>query len=239
VTVVPSRVRITVSDTGQGISPEFIQHIFDPFRQAQRTHARSHEGLGLGLAIVKNLVERHQGTISCHSEGASKGSTFTVELPLLESYAASHRPSAAMPEAMAQSDRSKVFVAPLAGLHALVVEDDPDSRDLVEAVLCGFGAQVTCVDSAGAAIRALAACRPDVLVSDIGLPDEDGLSLIRRIRKMQGLEGLPAIALSAYASRHDVRQALAAGFQVHVAKPLDPDQLGTIVADTINGQEGR
>ena len=241
VTMVPSRVRITVSDTGQGISPEFIQHIFDPFRQAQRTHARSHEGLGLGLAIAKNLVERHQGTISCHSEGAGKGSTFTVELPLLESYALSHRPniSAATSDAMAPSDRPTGFPAPLAGLHALVVEDDPDSRDLVEAVLCGFGAQVTSVDSAGAAIRALAAHRPDVLVSDIGLPDEDGLSLIRRIRKMQGLESLPAIALSAYASKQDVRQALAAGFQVHVAKPLDPDQLGTIVADTINGQDGR
>ncbi len=123
----------------------------------------------------------------------------------------------------------------LAGIHALVVEDDPDSSELVEVVLRRFGADVTCVATVGAALGALAARRPDVLVSDIGLPDEDGLALIRRVRKTQSLAGLPAIAVSAYASRHNVRQALAAGFQAHLAKPIEPSQLGKLIATVLSG----
>lgn len=211
--------------------------VLDPFRQAQQTYAQSSEHRGRGQAAANDLVELHQRDITRNFEEAGQGSSFIVKLPLFDNYASLHRPcNSAIPQPPAASDdRSKVTPDQLAGFHALVVEDDPDSRDLVEEILCGFGARVTCVDTAEAAIRALVDCRPDVLVSDIGLPDLDGLTLIRRIRKMQGLEGLPAIALSAYASRQDVRRALAAGFQAHIAKPLDPDQLGTIVANAING----
>lgn len=123
----------------------------------------------------------------------------------------------------------------LSGVHALVVEDDPDSSELVEAILRRFGADVTCVGTVGAALGALAVRRPDVLVSDIGLPDDDGLTLIRRIREMRDLAALPAIALSAYASRRDISQALAAGFQAYIAKPVEPDQLGRMIADVVNG----
>ena len=122
----------------------------------------------------------------------------------------------------------------LVGVYALVVEDDPDSSELVEIVLRRFGAEVTCVATVSAALSALEARRPDVLISDIGLPDEDGLALIRRVRKTEGLACLPAVALSAYASRNDVRQALAAGFQSHVAKPLEPSQLGNIIANLVS-----
>jgi CheY-like chemotaxis protein len=123
----------------------------------------------------------------------------------------------------------------LSGVHALVVEDDPDSSELVETILRRFGADVTCVATVRAALGALAVRRPDVLVSDIGLPDDDGLTLIRRVREMQELAALPAIALSAYASRRDISQALAAGFQAYIAKPIEPDQLGKIIADVVNG----
>jgi CheY-like chemotaxis protein len=146
-----------------------------------------------------------------------------------------HNSSTCPPEANAPSRSASGFPELLSGLHALVVEDDPDSSELVETILRRFGADVTCVATVRAALGALAQRRPDVLVSDIGLPDDDGLTLIRRIRGMQELAALPAIALSAYASRRDITQALAAGFQAYIPKPIEPHQLGKIIADVVNG----
>lgn len=222
---------LSVADTGHGIAPEFLPFVFEPFRQGRRTHARSQEGLGLGLAIVKHLVELHGGSVSAASEGVGLGTTISIELPLAsaapvaetrEASAAGDVPNAAMQRAASE--------ALLRGVHALIVEDDPDGCELLETVLRGFGATVTTAGTARDAYSQLCARRPDVLVSDIGLPDEDGLALIRRVRETADLAGLPAVALTAYASKRDVAQALAAGFQAHVAKPVAPQELGSAIA---------
>ncbi len=225
--------RLVVSDTGQGMTPEFLAVAFEPFRQAQRTHARSQEGLGLGLAIVKHLIDLHGGSVRAESAGAGLGSTITIELPLAPTSHARHSlpstpPGAVTPAAgVAESE----LAAPiLRGVRALVVEDDPDGCELLETVLRGFGATVTTANSARNAFELMESERPDVVVSDIGLPDEDGLSLIRRVRQTAGLSDLPAVALTAYASKRDVAQALAAGFQAHVAKPVEPRALGLAIA---------
>jgi PAS domain S-box-containing protein len=223
---------LSVKDTGHGIATEFLPFVFEPFRQGRRTHARSQEGLGLGLAIVKHLVELHGGSVRAESEGTGHGTTIVVALPL-----------AAAPSSIDSRDAGGISVSPseppppqtdqealLSGVHALVVEDDPDGCELLETVLKSFGAKVTTAGTARDAYTALCAERPDVLVSDIGLPDEDGLALIRRVRETEGFAGLPAVALTAYASKRDVAQALAAGFQAHVAKPVAPQELGTTIA---------
>ena len=225
---VRSDVRISVSDTGVGIPPGFLPHVFDRFWQADSSITRAQGGLGLGLAIVRHLVEVHGGTVNAHSEGEGKGATFAVQMPV----------RAVAPEALPppRSDARPVEERPdppaaeriLSGVDVLVVDDEPDARDLVAAVLSRCGAQVRTASTVDDAIRQLKERRPQVLLSDLGLPNEDGYALIRRVREIDG--EVPAAALTAYASVDDHKSALAAGFQAHVSKPVEPSDLVLLVA---------
>ncbi len=219
--------RLEIKDDGPGIAPEFLPVMFDRFKQADNGAHRAQRGLGLGLAIVKHLVELHGGTVSAHSDGIGKGARFVVTLPIgLPAATGSIAPAAAAaPEAapVAAAERGA-----LSGIYALLVEDDPDGCDLMQMMLRRFGAEVTAVSTAAAALESVRARRPDVLVSDIGLPDGDGFQLLKRVRESN--QDLPAVAVTAYASRQDVAKALAAGFQAHVAKPVEPSQLSAAVA---------
>jgi PAS domain S-box-containing protein len=225
-----SDVCVRVTDTGVGIASDVIPYVFDPFRQADASTTRIHGGLGLGLAIVKQLVVAHGGTVRAQSEGEGRGATFTVTLPAIGVVrAVSEPPSApgALPGAVAAA-------APrLEGLTVLVVDDEEDALLLVEELLCERGAKVTAVRSAPEALAALENSKPDVIVSDIGMPEMDGYALLRQIRALPVSRGgrTPAIALTAYARREDAQRAFAAGFQMHVSKPADPVQLATIVAN--------
>jgi len=225
------RAEIRVQDAGTGISREFLPFVFDRFRQADSSHSRAHTGLGLGLAIVRHLVELHGGTVRAESDGVDRGSTFIVTLPL------GIAPSSALEPDWLESSPSvksgRVMLAPrLDGLTVLFVEDDADAREVVTQMLGRYGAQVIAVESAAMALDALATSRPDVLVSDIGLPHSDGYALIREIRSRAPEEGghIPAIAVTGYARVEDGRRALAAGFQMHLAKPVEPTELVALVA---------
>ncbi|GAB4381538.1 MAG: ATP-binding protein [Elainellaceae cyanobacterium] len=217
--------QIQVIDTGQGIRAEFLPHVFDRFRQADGSITRAHGGLGLGLAITQQLVEMHQGKIMATSEGEGKGSTFTVQIPI-----AGWRSQATIPE------RSPAVNSGLAlhGVRVLVVDDDSDTRELVAFTLEQEGAEVLIAASASEALQQLAQSIPNVLISDIGMPNEDGLTLIRKIRSLDRLPDavrqIPAIALTAFARKQDQEQALVAGFQYHFAKPINPDELVKTVA---------
>ncbi|MBV9958982.1 MAG: response regulator, partial [Acidobacteria bacterium] len=226
--------RLIVSDTGIGIDKNFLPYVFDRFRQADGSISRRHGGLGLGLAIVRNLVELHGGTVRAESEGAGLGSTFTVELPL----SAPRTQLVSEPEelpraAVAESGAQALFdCSPsLENLRVLVVDDEPDTRLLLTAMLENCGATVTTAQSAQEALSALNTERPDVLVSDIGLPGEDGYALIRMVRALRPQEGgrIPAVALSAYAREEDRVRALLAGFHIHVAKPVNPAELIAVI----------
>lgn len=225
-----SHASIQVIDTGQGIGVDFLPFIFDRFRQADSTTTRSHGGLGLGLALVRHLIELHGGTVQASSEGSGCGSTFTVTLPIkpeLFSRAASE-PLLRVPGAAPARRRSVT----LRGLKVLAVDDEADARELVTTVLEHAGATVLTVGTAPEAFSRLSALRPDVLVCDISMPIEDGYSLIRRVRALAPERGgrTPAIALTTYAREEDRRKALAAGFEVHVPKPVDPAELVEVVA---------
>jgi PAS domain S-box-containing protein len=230
---VDTDVVLQVSDTGKGISSDFLPYVFDRFRQADASITRSHGGLGLGLAIVRHLVELHGGTIQATSQGEGKGATFTVKLPLLIKEPA-EKPS--NPEIGSNADTTPS--QPLAGLQVLVVDDEADSRDLVIVVLEESGAKVTAVASAAEAIAAIRQSLPQVLISDIGMPDEDGYSLMSQVREwVKDSQAVPkAIALTAYASEEDRKQAFLAGFQMHLPKPLDPTELVECVVKLIGGQ---
>jgi CheY-like chemotaxis protein/anti-sigma regulatory factor (Ser/Thr protein kinase) len=216
--------QVVVKDSGEGIAPDFLPHVFERFRQAEEAKAR---GLGLGLAIVKHLVEEHGGSVEAASDGKGKGASFTVSLPIAaeESLAEDADAGRASMPVSAQPQ--------LAGVHVLVVEDDPDGNELITTILERYGARVTSVGTAAAALDALDAERPDIVVSDIGLPDADGIELIKMIRTRAFAKTMPAIALTAYASRQDAAKAIAAGFDAHVAKPVQPGTLGTTVARLI------
>jgi signal transduction histidine kinase/CheY-like chemotaxis protein len=213
-----SAVRVTVRDTGRGIAREHLSTIFERFRQLDGSPARSHGGLGLGLAIVRALVEAHGGVVEAQSEGPGRGTTFVVMLPSQIVAVASGRARAAGPSLGGR---------PLHGIQILVVEDDADGRELIAEALIGAGARVECAGSAPEAYARLQAEPPQVLVSDIGMPDEDGYSLLRRIRELPPEQGgdVPAIALTAYARPEDVRRTEEAGFQLYLAKPVTPDRL--------------
>jgi len=220
-----SHVELSVADTGSGISPEFLPHVFDRFRQADSSITRTQGGLGLGLAIVRHLVEVHGGTVSVESEGvAGKGSRFVVRMPVRAVGLAGD----ASPEDAQQAD----LPLTLAGLEVLVVDDEADARELVTAVLTSYGARVRSVASAERALEALREKPSDVLISDIGMPHEDGYSLIRRLRALPPEQGgaIPAGALTAYASADDHRRALEAGFHAHITKPVEPSHLAMLVA---------
>ncbi|MEO8901031.1 MAG: ATP-binding protein, partial [Polyangiaceae bacterium] len=224
-----SDVCVSVKDTGEGIRGDMLSAIFEPFQQADASTTRRHGGLGLGLAIVKQLVSAHGGSVEAQSDGPGKGSVFTVRLPVR---AVAVAPSETSDVAATAAPDPLVATAPnvrLDGLSVLVVDDELDARLLVQAILSQHGAEVTVAQSAAEARSALALTKPDVIVSDIGMPDEDGYSFIRKVRA--GGARMPAIALTAYASQQDAQRAFVAGFQKHVAKPVDPGRLVSVVAN--------
>jgi signal transduction histidine kinase/DNA-binding response OmpR family regulator len=234
VTRVESAIRVSVSDTGIGITREFLPYIFDRFRQADGSTTRVHGGLGLGLSIVKHLVQLHHGSVEVESHGKDQGSTFTVVLPPVS--AAPALTPETLSEAAPESEALPAgFSEVLAGLRILVVDDEVDSRDLVSAILTRCGGDVNCCESATEALKAIQEWKPDLLVSDIGMPNEDGYDLVKKMRKLRSKRArqTPAIALTAYVTNEDRERALAAGFQLHVAKPIEPANLVmSIVAAT-------
>jgi PAS domain S-box-containing protein len=224
-----SHVEITVSDTGIGIVQDAIPHIFERFWQSERGTTRSRGGLGLGLAIVRHLAELHGGSAHVYSPGADQGSTFTIKLPILIVRDDDRFPLEAGGRCHPTTDSgpSLQYQPILADVHVLVVEDENDSRDLVATVLASHKARVTTVSSAREALERLDDLKPDVMVSDIEMPEHDGYWLIQQIRLADGARGkrIPAIALSAHARTGDRVRALSAGFQMHLAKPFDPIEL--------------
>ena len=224
---VNSNIEICVADSGIGIRPDFLPHIFERFRQADATSTREHGGLGLGLSIVKHIVELHGGTVEASSDGEGQGATFRVRLPLAVSRLNPDRPH----EHPRSSQRPAVpFVnADLSNLVVLVVDDDPDSRDLLHRLLSDCGATVTAAASAAEALAATNIQRPDLLISDIGMPEVDGYQLLRSLRASSDVR-FPAIALTAFARSEDRTRALLAGFVAHVSKPVEPAELIATVA---------
>ena len=225
-----SHFEVRVTDTGKGIPPEFLPSAFDRFQQADSSTTRAHGGLGIGLAIVRHLVELHGGSVSASSDGSGLGASFCVRLPAVAlgviAFERERSPSPAKPAARAPGARD------LTGVRVLLVEDELDGRELLAEILGTAGAEVRAVGSAAEAMEGIAAFRPDVLVSDIAMAQEDGYSLVRRLRRLASVDGgsTPAIAVSAYAREDDRIRSLAAGFQRHIAKPLDPEELVAAVS---------
>jgi PAS domain S-box-containing protein len=230
---VGSQVELGVRDTGIGIAPEFLPHVFDRFRQADASTTRAVGGLGLGLAIVRHLVELHGGTVRAESAGPNQGSMFLLRLPL--------RPGVLEGEERTAGGRGRVpFMAPeevpnLVGVRVLVVDDEADARELLREVLVGCGAEVREASTAAQALREVGEWRPAVIVSDIGLPGEDGYDLIRKVREWEQKSGTwtPAIALTGYARTKDRMRALMAGYQMHVAKPIEPVEFALVVSGVL------
>ena len=231
---VNSHVEITVSDTGAGIEPEFLPHVFDRFRQADQRKTRQHGGLGLGLSIVRHLVELHGGTVRAESAGVGQGSTFTVLLPVAAVHQAGVENRRVHPAAR---DTLPTYECAerLDGLRILVVDDEPDTRELLRVGLGQCGAEVTVAASAAEAYEAMRDDLPDLLISDIGMPGEDGYEMIRRVRQLPAEGGgrVPAIALTAYARVEDRMQALRAGYQMHVPKPVELAELVAVAASLV------
>ncbi|MEG4970107.1 PAS domain-containing protein [Microcoleus sp. B6-A1] len=223
---VDTLAQITVTDTGKGIEPDFLPYVFDYFRQADSTSTRKFGGLGLGLAIVRHLVELHGGTVKSDSAGEGKGATLTVRIPLMPVQSQTSPAGTASP---AQSFN-------LSGIKVLAVDDDADALDLVVFLLEDCGASVTAVANAADALAVLTQSVPDLLLSDIGMPDTNGYMLMRQVRALAPDKGglVPAIALTAYAGEIDYQQALAAGFQRHISKPLDPDKLVQAIGEVLD-----
>jgi CheY-like chemotaxis protein/two-component sensor histidine kinase len=214
-----SSVRIAVSDTGQGIAPEALSAVFERFRQEEGSTTRTHGGLGLGLAIVKHLVEAHGGTVTVESSGPKLGATFTVTLPA--------QLDALTQDALLRTTPAALSATALSGVRVLLVDDDDDTREYVADALGAVGARVEQASSAAQALRRLQESHPDVLISDIGMPYEDGYSLVRQVRALPPEQGgnIPAVALTAYARREDAAKTHASGFQLHLAKPATVEQL--------------
>jgi PAS domain S-box-containing protein len=233
---VNSHIEIAVSDTGQGIDPGFLPHMFERFQQGDAGPSRAHGGLGLGLAIVRHIVEAHGGTVHAESPGPGRGAVFTVKLPLMMARRAGEL-ERRHPTVGAVADGREL--QRLDGLRILVVDDEPDSNDAVSELLASCGADVRAAASADEARDVLARWRPDVLVSDVGMPGEDGYAFIARLRANEGDRApMPAVALTAYASRDDKVRLLSAGFQAHVPKPLDPNELVAVIASLVGARRG-
>ncbi len=224
-----SHVEIVVSDTGQGIEAEVLPFIFERFRQGESGSTREHGGLGLGLTIARHITELHGGIITARSEGLDKGAQFTVQLPVM---ASTQRPDAAQRSHPSANVTLVGDTPSLAGLRILVVDDEADAREVVALVLTGAGAEVAAVDSASAAMNLITRWRPHVLVSDIGMPHEDGFALMRRVRALSAEDGgtIPAVALTAFARTQDRLKVLSAGYQMHVPKPIEQLELLTVIA---------
>jgi CheY-like chemotaxis protein len=229
---VNSQVEIALADTGAGIDPEFLPHVFERFRQADQKTTRQHGGLGLGLAIVRHLVELHGGAVRADSGGEGAGSTFTVTLPVAPIHRREEAGGRAHPAA---HDTLPAHECPerLDGLRVLVIDDEADARELLAAGLGQCGAKVTAASSARDALEAMAGEKFDALISDIGMPGEDGYELIRRVRALPADRGgrTPAVALTAYARTEDRLRAMRAGFEIHVAKPLELTELIVVIAN--------
>jgi PAS domain S-box-containing protein len=237
-----AQMRITVSDTGQGIAPDFLPYVFDRFRQADGSTTRQYGGLGLGLAIVRHLVEAHGGSVHAYSAGAGAGATFTVDLPPLPGEATRTAESGVLKSAGhagdarpgdSGGDDEGDIAPPLVGLRVLVVDDDEDALEMLAAFLGRKGAEVSKAVSAAAALKELSGREFDVIISDIAMPVVDGYELMRRVRASGDALGgrTPSVALTAYASDGDRAQALRAGFQRHLAKPVEPRELLEVIAD--------
>ncbi len=220
---------LRVVDTGVGIKEEFLPHVFDRFRQAETSSIRKYGGLGLGLAIVRHITEMHGGTVHVHSDGEGKGSTFIVSLPLVTS---SSDKSLEVESLVSKSYPEETPKLNLDGLLILVVDDEEDTRQLLKQSLTYYGATVLTAESAAQALEEVINKNPDFLVSDIGMPEEDGYSLMRKIRNLpdEHQKQIPAIALTAFTRAQDRMKALAVGFQNHVSKPVEPDELVTVIA---------
>ncbi len=214
-----SEVRVDVTDTGNGIAPTFLPHVFERFRQADGSSTRTHGGLGLGLSIGRHLVELHGGRMTANSLGVGKGSTFSVYLP--KRGAEQH-----VPVPLAVGKRSGTRAPDLEGIHVLIVDDETDARELLRVMLTHTNARLSEAGSAAEALRMFAEERPDIVLADVAMPDQDGYALMRTIRGLGGRDGqVRAIAVSAYARHEDRQRALKAGFDEHVAKPVQPDEL--------------
>jgi PAS domain S-box-containing protein len=236
---VNSHIEIMVSDTGEGIAPDHVAHLFERFRQADTGPTRRHTGLGIGLSLVKHLVELHGGTVSAVSAGLGRGSTFTVQLPV--SVVQEQQPSRPRREQRAVEDADIGNVKPISlrDVRVLVVDDDDEGRELASLVLTNAGAETRTAASAREALSLLEEWPPDVLVSDLEMPEEDGYSLLRRARRAAMLRSrrLPALALTAYGRSEDRVRVLAAGFNLHLAKPADPTELVLAVASLVGRTE--
>jgi len=215
---VGSAVQIKIRDSGKGIPREHLSTIFERFRQLDSTTTRQRGGLGLGLAIVRYLVEAHGGTVSADSEGPGTGSTFSVMLPASVP---------ALDDQRITQESQPIAPRPLRGIRLLIVDDDDDARELIADVMVEAGADVTKAASAAEAYALLQANPPHILLSDIGMPNEDGYAFLRRVRALPPRKGgdVPAIALTAYARPEDVKAAIEAGFQLHIVKPVKPETL--------------
>lgn len=227
---VDPRVVVSITDTGEGIAPEFLPHVFDRFRQADGKTTRAHGGLGIGLSIVRQLVELHAGTITANSAGTGCGASFTVSLPVSMETADRIGPAGRI------ASGSPRLLPRLDGIRILIVDDDPDARGLIRRILTGCQATVVAAASAAEALGALRQERFDLLVSDIGMPHEDGFELIRQVRSLPASEGgnIPAVALTAYARSEDRERALRSGFQMHMAKPVEQSELLAVCGSLTN-----
>ncbi|MDQ6624513.1 MAG: PAS domain S-box protein, partial [Verrucomicrobiota bacterium] len=227
---VNSHLEISVSDTGEGITSEFLPHVFDRFRQADATTTRRHRGLGLGLAIVKNLVELHGGSVSAESAGLNQGATFYVCLPATAATLSPDpdrlHPRTALPRELPGEHPD------LSGLEILAVDDEPDARELIHRILSRCGAAVETASSGADALRSITKKKPHVLIMDIGMPEEDGYAVIQKVRQLSPEQGgdVPAIALTAFARLEDRRRAILSGFQMHMSKPVEASELIAIVS---------
>lgn len=231
---VNSHIEISVEDSGLGITPEFLPHVFDRFRQADASTTRSQRGLGLGLAIVKNLAELHGGSVRAKSPGPGQGSTFIIALPLASARLETE-PDGRHPQAGSSGEPVEAM-PDLTGIRVLAVDDEADARELIKRILARCGAIVETAGSGAEALEVFRQNPPQVLVTDIGMPDEDGYSLIRKVRQLAVHEGgnVPAVALTAFARSEDRRRAIMSGFQMHMAKPVESAELIAMVASLAN-----
>jgi len=223
-------VELSVSDTGKGIAPDYLPHVFERFSQADTSATKRHSGLGLGLAIVKSLAELHGGSVRVKSGGEGMGSTFIVSLPISVVHTLDR--SENLQRSKIERDGPLLHTIDLTGVKVVVVDDEADAIGLVKRIMENCGATVEACTSAADCLACIPSFRPDVLITDIGMPDMDGYTLIGRLRAMTPDDGgqTPAIALTAFARSEDRRQAMLAGFDMHVAKPVEPGELVAVVS---------